>query len=76
MVNGKFLTAKEIAGKYGLSYQVINHYSDLGLLSIAHKKGTLRLYDRRSVEKRMRQIAAMAREGYSLRLIRKKILGI
>ena len=75
-MSGKFITVKEIAKEFGLSYQVINRYSDAGLLSIAFKKGNIRYYERKTVEKRMKRISVLAREGYSLMLIRKKLTGI
>ena len=72
----KFITAKEISGKYGLSYQVINRYTDAGLLSIVLKRGNIRFYNRAQVKKRVKQIYTLANEGYSLLLIRKKLVGI
>jgi DNA-binding transcriptional MerR regulator len=72
----KLITAKEISSKYALSYQVINRYTDAGLLSIVIKKGNIRLYNRQQVKKRVRQIQDLIQEGYSLVLIRKKLVGI
>jgi DNA-binding transcriptional MerR regulator len=72
----KFITVKEIADKYGMPYQTVNRYSDSGLLSVVFKKGNIRYYDRRQVEKRIRRISVLSGEGYSLMLIRKKLLGI
>jgi DNA-binding transcriptional MerR regulator len=72
----KLITAKEISSKYALSYQVINRYTDAGLLTIVLKKGNIRLYNREQVKKRIRQIQDLIREGYSLVLIRKKLVGI
>jgi len=72
----KFITAKEMANKYGLSYQIINRYSDAGLLSVVFKKGNIRFYDRRLAQKRMERITNLKKEGYSLTLIRKKLVGI
>jgi DNA-binding transcriptional MerR regulator len=72
----KFITAKEISRQYGLSYQIVNRYSDAGLLNIAFKKGNVRFYDRKQVAKRIPQVSALARDGYSLMLIRKKLMGI
>ena len=72
----KLITAKEISARFGLSYQVINRYTDAGLLSIVIKKGNIRLYNREQVTKRIRQIQDLIREGYSLVLIRKKLVGI
>ncbi len=75
-MENKFITVKEISSKYGLSYQVVNRYSDAGLLSVTFRKGNCRFYDRRHVDRRMKQISAMTREGYSLNLIRKKFIGV
>ncbi|MFA6384106.1 MAG: MerR family transcriptional regulator [Candidatus Omnitrophota bacterium] len=72
----KFITAKEMSQQYGLSYQIVNRYSDAGLLRVAYKKGNVRYYDRKQVAKRIPQISALARDGYSLMLIRKKLMGI
>jgi len=74
-MTNKFITVKEIASKYGFSYQIINRYSDSGLLDVVFKKGNVRFYDRRQVQKRMRRIISLSAEGYSLMLIRKKLLG-
>jgi DNA-binding transcriptional MerR regulator len=75
-MTNKFTTAKEIAGKYDVSYQTINRYSDAGLLNVAFKKGNVRYYDRLHIQRRLVQISRLTRDGYSLNLIRKKILGI
>ena len=72
----KFITVKEIASKYGLSYQVVNRYSDSGLLNVVFKKGNIRFYDRRQTARRIKRIFSLSREGYSLMLIRKKLLRI
>ena len=72
----KFITVKEMSRLYGLSYQIVNRYSDAGLLRVAFKKGNVRYYDRKQIAKRIPQISALAREGYSLTLIRKKLMGI
>jgi DNA-binding transcriptional MerR regulator len=74
-MTNKFITVKEIAAKSGLSYQTINRYSDAGLLNVAFKESNIRFYERRQVEKRLKRILALTREGYSLMLIRKKLLG-
>lgn len=74
-MTNKFITVKEIASKYGLSYQIINRYSDAGLLDVVFKKGNVRFYERSQVQKRMRRIITLSEEGYSLMLIRKKLLG-
>jgi len=75
-MTNKFTTAKEITEKYDVSYQTINRYSDTGLLNVAFKKGNVRYYDRLHIERRLSKISQLTREGYSLTLIRKKLLGI
>jgi DNA-binding transcriptional MerR regulator len=70
------ISAKEIVSKYNITYQTVNHYTDFGLLSIVCKKGNVRYYNDSEVRDRLGVIAKLAREGYSLRLIRKKIVGI
>ena len=72
----KFITAKEIATHYHLSYQVTNRYTDAGLLEVAFKKGNKRFYNRSVVGKRIKQIVNLAQEGYPLGLIRRKLVGI
>jgi DNA-binding transcriptional MerR regulator len=72
----KFISAKEIVRKYHLSYQRVNRYTDAGLLRVVFKKGTVRLFNRQQVHKRLKKISSLFREGYSLRLIRKRLVGI
>jgi len=72
----KMISAKEIIKKYNVSYQTVNHYTDFGLLPVSAKKGNIRFYNRSVVKKRLRQIRGLAKEGYSLRLIRKRLIGI
>jgi len=70
------ISAKEIIDKYLLSYQTVNHYTDVGLLPVAFKNGNVRFYDRDIVDLRLKEVSEMRKEGYSLHLIRKKLLGI
>lgn len=73
---GKMISAKEITQAFNVTYQTVNHYTDFGLLPILAKIGNVRMYDRGVVGKRMRQIRELANEGYSLRLIRKRLIGV
>ena len=73
---GKLISAKEITSKYNISYQTVNHYTDFGLLPVLTKRGNVRFYDKNLVEKRLVRIKEMMQEGYSLRLIRKRLMGI
>lgn len=70
------ITATEIRDKFQIPYSRINHYTDLGLFSIVKKSGNIRIYDRREIEDRYQIISKLASEGYPLKLIRKKILGL
>jgi len=73
---GKLISAKEITAKYNISYQTVNHYTDFGLLPMLIKKGNIRFYDNSQVRSRLSRIIKLAREGYSLRLIRRKLTGV
>lgn len=72
----EMISAKEIMNKYLISYQKLNHYTDLGLLPILLKMGNVRYYNKAIVDKRIKKTRVFAKEGYSLRLIRKKLVGI
>ena len=73
---GRLISAKEITQEFNVTYQTVNHYTDFGLLPVSAKIGNVRMYERGVVEKRMRQIREFANEGYSLRLIRKRLIGV
>ncbi len=70
------ISAKDMTAKYNISYQTINHYTDFGLLPVIFKEGNVRFYDDEQVKERLSTITTLAREGYSLRLIRRKLLGV
>jgi len=71
-----FISAGEIVKKHGVTYQAVNHYTNLGLLDVVTKDGNIRLYARSKVKGRLAKISKLAGEGYSLRLIRKKLIGV
>ncbi|MGE5197077.1 MAG: MerR family transcriptional regulator [Deltaproteobacteria bacterium] len=70
------ISVKDIMRKYNVTYHAVNHYTDFGLLTPAFKKGTVRFYDEVQVRHRLNAVRKLASEGYSLRLIRKKLLGV
>jgi DNA-binding transcriptional MerR regulator len=72
----KMISAKEIMKRYNISYQIVNHYTNFGLLPVLLKKGNVRFYDKNVVEKRLKKIRELMEEGYSLLLIRRKLIGI
>ena len=70
------ISARNIVDRFHISYQTVNHYTDFGLLQVAFKKGNVRFYNRNEVKVRLSKIEKLAREGYSLRLIRRKLIGL
>ena len=74
--NSSFISAAEITQKFHITYQAVNHYTNLGLLDVVTKTGNVRMYDRGEVRRRLEKIAQLVREGYSLRLIRRKLSGL
>jgi len=75
-MNKKLISAKEIISKFNISLQRVNHYTNIGLLSVVTRKGNVRMYDETEVKERIAKISELRNEGYSLRLIRKKLNGI
>ncbi len=73
--NGQYITAKDISKKFKVAYPTINHYTNLGFLSIVRREGNKRLYNGKEVKLRLSLISKMVNEGYPLRLIRKKLIG-
>jgi DNA-binding transcriptional MerR regulator len=73
--NGQYITAKDISKKFKVAYPTINHYTNLGFLSIVEREGNKRLYSGREVKQRLQMITKMVNEGYPLRLIRQKLVG-
>ena len=73
--NGQYITAKDISKKFKVAYPTINHYTNLGFLSIVKRAGNKRLYSGKEVKVRLMLISKMVNEGYPLRLIRKKLVG-
>ena len=77
MKNGErsLISAKDIVKEFNISYQIVNNYTDLGLLDVVTKKSRKRMYDYKEVKKRLNKITALLSEGYTLRLIHKKLMG-
>jgi len=75
-MNNKLMSAQEITERYRITYQTVNHYTNLGLLRIVTKKGNVRMYGQAEVKQRLAKITQFMNEGYPLRLIRKQLEGI
>lgn len=70
------ISATQIVQEFNVTYQAVNHYTNLGLLDVITKNGNARMYDRLKVKDRLAAIVELVNEGYSLRLIRKKLVGV
>jgi DNA-binding transcriptional MerR regulator len=64
------ISTQEIIKKHNLSYQTVNYYTNLGLLSVRKKIGNSRFYGAGEVRRRLEAITKFKNQGYSLKLIR------
>ncbi len=69
--NKKLVSAKEIAKLLKISYAVINHYTDMGILEVVAKEKRARMYDLEETKERLLLISKLVNEGYTLRVITK-----
>jgi DNA-binding transcriptional MerR regulator len=67
------ITAKEIMREFSVSYQIVNHYTNFGLLPVVKKEANIRYYDKSTIKARIKKIRELVQQGYSLSLIRKKL---
>ncbi len=67
------ISIKEIVKKYGIPYSTVNHYTIIGLLTVADRRKNIRLYDKAEVKKRLEKIAKLRSKGYPLHLIQKEL---
>lgn len=67
--NNKLVSAKDIATRFDISYPTINHYTNLGFLSVVKRRGNKRLYEEKEVLSVLDRISRLKDEGYPLRLI-------
>jgi DNA-binding transcriptional MerR regulator len=72
----KVISAQEIVSRFNTPYQTVNFYTAIGLLTVVGKVGNKRMYEEVVVKERLQKISELAREGYPLNLIRKKLLGL
>ena len=70
----KVISAQEIVAKFNTPYYTVNYYTAIGLLPVSVKKGNKRMYEESVVKERLQKISELAREGYPLNLIQKKLL--
>lgn len=67
------ISSKEIVEKYKIPYSTLNHYTLVGLLTIAGRKKNMRLYNDEEVKERLKRIADLRSKGYPLSLIQKEL---
>jgi DNA-binding transcriptional MerR regulator len=66
----EMLSTLDIVKRHKVSYQTVNYYTNLGLLTVRKKKGNTRYYKAGEVRKRLSEVAKFKNQGYSLKLIR------
>jgi DNA-binding transcriptional MerR regulator len=71
----KVISAQEIVSRFNTPYYTVNYYTAIGLLPVSAKVGNKRMYEENVVRERLRKISELAREGYPLNLIQKKLSG-
>lgn len=67
------IPSREIIKKYGISYQTLNYYTNIGFLDVKRRKGNERLYNEREVRSKLKRITKLKNQGYPLRLISKML---
>jgi len=72
----KIISAQEVVKRFNIPYHTLNYYTAMGLLTIVEKAGNKRIYEEKQVKERLDKISHLAKEGYPLNLIRKKLIGI
>ena len=67
------VTTKELAKLLGVSVASVNYYTNMGLFKIKDRRGNVRLYDRHETLSTFEKIRHLKMEGYSLRLIQRRL---
>jgi DNA-binding transcriptional MerR regulator len=67
------ISIKKIVKKYSIPYSTVNHYTIIGLLTVADRKKNIRFYDEAEVKEKLRRISELRGKGYPLHLIRKEL---
>lgn len=64
------VSSKELAAVNGVTLSTIHYYTTVGLLRVRRRVGNKRFYDCREAHTRLKQVARLRQQGYSLALIR------
>ena len=73
--NKKLISAQDIAKRFNLPYSTVNHYTNLGFISVIKRKGNQRFYEEEKVKSRLKKVFRLKDDGYPLGLIFKMING-
>ena len=68
-----FISVKEIVKKYKVAYSTVNHYTIIGLLTVADRRKNVRFYDEAEVKQNLKKIAELRGKGYPLHLIQQEL---
>ena len=64
------VSSKKLAAVNGVTLSTIHYYTTVGLLRVRRRVGNKRFYDCREAHARLKQVARLRQQGYSLALIR------
>ena len=67
------ISTKEIVEKHNIPYSTVNHYTVIGLLTVAGRRKNVRFYDEAQVKKRLARISELRSKGYPLHLIQREL---
>ena len=67
----KLISAKDVVTKCGVSYSLLNYYTNLGLFDVKKRNGNTRYYDGKEIKGMWAKINRLTDSGYPLRIIRK-----
>ena len=70
----ELLGVRELARAISVSPSTITYYTNLGLFKVVKIKGNKRLYNRDLAIQRFSEIQKSRQEGYSLMLIKKRLI--
>ena len=73
--NPSLTTSAELSASSGLALSTIHYYTALGLLRVRERMGNKRAYDIRETKARLEKIRRMRQEGYSMAIIRQRLVG-
>jgi len=63
------ISPTEISKIYGISYQTVNYYTNMGLLMVKKRNANSRLYNAHQVSACLKKVTKLKSQGYSLKLI-------